>query len=64
MYLTTSLLPIAFISNHLKSQQIGERKIDVNATKRHAPSTGAQFGVSGTNISQHTTCLTWANTLE
>ena len=36
----------AVISKHLKFQQIDERKIDVTATLRHAPSKGAQFGVS------------------
>ena len=44
------LLPISFISNHLKSQQICERKIDVIATLGHDPSTGAEFGVSGTSF--------------
>ena len=43
---STLLLPIEFISNHLKSQQICERKIDVTLTLRYAPSTGAEFGVS------------------
>ena len=43
---TTFLLSISSISNHLKSQQMGESKIDVTATLRHAPSTRAEFLVS------------------
>ena len=43
---TIFLLSISFISNHFKSQQRWERKIDVTETQRQAPSTGAEFGVS------------------
>ena len=44
------MLPISFISDHLKYKKLGKSKINVTATLRHAPSTLAEFRVSADDL--------------